>query len=59
MPDITMCEGHECPLKEVCYRHKAKPSSRQSYFWKPPYNKDKVACDHYWEINKGEDEDTD
>lgn len=49
MPDISMCEGGECPLKEKCYRFKAKPSKyRQSYFEKPPYKKDK--CDYFAEI---------
>ena len=25
MPDITMCRTRDCPKKECCYRHKAKP----------------------------------
>jgi hypothetical protein len=36
MPDITMCTGERCPLKQICYRHTAKPSERQSYFGQPP-----------------------
>lgn len=48
MPDITMCKGKDCPLKETCYRYKAKPSDLQSYFIEPPYKDDK--CTHYWEI---------
>jgi hypothetical protein len=48
MPDITMCPGHDCPLKEKCYRYTAKPCEfRQSYFMSPPYKDGK--CDHYWE----------
>lgn len=50
MPDITMCEGTNCPLKENCYRYKAKPDIYQSYFIKPPYEQNK--CDHYWMIKK-------
>ena len=31
MPDITMCKGDNCELKNECYRHKAEPSDfRQS-----------------------------
>jgi hypothetical protein len=51
MPDITMCSGKDCPLKETCYRYTAKPSEyRQSYFLSPP-NKGK-KCDYYWKISK-------
>jgi len=32
MPDISMCNNQECPLKEKCYRYKAEPNPyRQSY----------------------------
>jgi len=48
MPDITLCEGTDCPLKETCYRYKATPSEyRQSYFQEPPYNKEEGKCEHY------------
>ena len=47
MPDITMCEGGDCPAKEKCYRYRAKPNEfRQSYFVHPPYKDGK--CDHFW-----------
>ena len=47
MPDITMCINGDCPLKEKCYRFRAKPSFRQSYshFFG---GKD---CGLYWEID--------
>lgn len=46
MPDITMCEGTGCPLKDDCYRFKAKPSEyRQSYFINPPNKGDK--CEYF------------
>ena len=49
MPDITLCSGQDCPLKETCYRYKATPSKyRQSYFTEAPYDKEKEECDHYW-----------
>jgi len=38
MPDITMCQGLDCPLKKKCHRFTATPTpERQSYFIKPPY----------------------
>ena len=46
MPDISMCKGTNCPLKETCYRHKATPSDWQSYFTEPPVKED-GTCDHY------------
>ena len=46
-PDITMCSGEGCPVKEKCYRFTAKPNEyRQSYFVEPPIRDGK--CDHYW-----------
>lgn len=49
MPDITMCEGLECPLKESCYRYTATPNEfRQSYFLEIPLKED-GECEHYWE----------
>lgn len=45
MPDIAMCEGGSCKLKETCYRHTAKPDYYQSYFSEPPVDGDK--CDYY------------
>jgi hypothetical protein len=48
MPDISMCEGTGCPIKETCYRFTAKPSEyRQSYISVPPFKKDKT-CEYYW-----------
>ncbi len=50
MPDITMCSGGDCPLKETCYRYKATPSEfSQSYFIEVPYDQEYEACGHYWE----------
>jgi len=48
MPDITMCQGIECPYKLKCYRHNATPSEhRQAYFTKVPYDKGKNKCDFF------------
>jgi hypothetical protein len=51
MPDICMCIGGDCPLKETCYRYRAIPTDyRQSYFLNPPYEGD--HCDHYGAIHE-------
>lgn len=48
MPDISMCKGKHCPLKESCHRYTAKPNEfRQSYFYEPPVN-EAGECDLYW-----------
>ena len=49
MPDITMCPGGNCPMKETCYRYKAKPSEYQSYFTETPFKmvEGKIECDYY------------
>ena len=49
MPDITMCQNKECPLKDTCYRHEAKPNEMQPFFvdMKPDENGE---CEYYWEI---------
>jgi hypothetical protein len=48
MPDITMCNGNYCELAKTCYRYKAEPSERQSYFVKEPIINNQ--CDYYWEV---------
>ena len=55
MPDITMCEGSECPIKHLCYRHTAIPSEyRQSYFLAVPFKQtpEGVSCRHFWDNRK-------
>ena len=47
MPDIAMCSGDDCPLKEMCYRYTAEPDKHmQTYLLEPPYENGK--CDYYW-----------
>jgi len=47
MPDISMCSGEGCPLKENCYRFTATPSKfRQSYFFTPPFKDGE--CEYEW-----------
>jgi hypothetical protein len=50
MPDISMCGGNKCPLKEECYRFLATPSEfAQSYFIDIPYNEEKKECQYFWD----------
>ena len=50
MPDITMCNGQRCPVREKCYRFTAKADELwQSYFVESPIKDNK--CDHYWGEN--------
>ena len=50
MADISMCEQHECSLKESCYRYTATPNKhRQSYSHFAEKNGD---CAYFWD-NKG------
>jgi hypothetical protein len=54
MPDITMCEGGLCPIKQGCHRYKAKPSEYlQSYFSRAPYDrKNPMSCEYFWPIKR-------
>ncbi len=49
MPDLAMCSGGACLLKEECYRHRAKPTEfRQSYFGTPPFKGD--DCEYFYDL---------
>ena len=46
MPDISMCNGQDCPIKEYCYRYTAEPSE----FWQTwgmfEFNKE-TGCNYF------------
>jgi len=51
MPDFSMCEGGECPLKARCHRFKATPNQhRQSWFVWPVYEGDE--CEYLLTIKE-------
>lgn len=51
MPDIAMCSGEGCSVKETCTRHMAEPNEfYQSFFMNPP-GKDET-CDYYWPVKQ-------
>ena len=37
MSNITMCEGINCPIREKCFRFRAKANLVQHFFIKTPY----------------------
>lgn len=55
MPDITMCKGDGCILRDKCFRYTAKPNpERQSYFANVPFRMESgvTKCDHFWETDR-------
>lgn len=50
MPDIAMCTGDECPVKENCWRHMAPPDRYQSQFAAPPFTDE--GCEYFWDMNE-------
>jgi hypothetical protein len=55
MPDISKCNGVNCPLKETCYRYTSEPSE----FWQAYSDFDKHReesgedCEYYWPVAGG------
>jgi len=46
--EVGVTEDFDCPLRETCWRYKAKASEQQSYFVGLPYDREKEDCEHYW-----------
>ena len=48
MPDISMCEGVNCPLAFNCYRFTAKANPyRQTFMVETPWDEEKKECEYY------------
>ena len=49
MPDVSMCSGDGCPIREECYRHTATPTPmRQSWFVTPPLvSAEPFVCEYF------------
>ncbi len=48
MPDITMCKGESCPIKDRCRRFTSKPFAFGQYFFTEiPYDKEKKECNYF------------
>tara|TARA_R110002167_G_scaffold82498_5_gene225108 strand:+ start:2917 stop:3159 length:243 start_codon:yes stop_codon:yes gene_type:complete len=52
MPDLTMCPGDECPIKNKCYRYRAVQELAQPYFRDIPFNFEKHECQGFKDINE-------
>ena len=52
MPDISKCEGKDCPIKENCYRFKAIPNLPYQSYSDFIYDKKEKKCEDFWEIKK-------
>ena len=50
MPDIAMCTGDGCPVKENCWRYLAPPDRYQSQFAAPPCTDE--GCEYFWDVNE-------
>jgi hypothetical protein len=48
MPDMSMCKGNKCPLRETCYRYKAVANVPIQSYIDSPYNVREDKCDFYW-----------
>ena len=50
MPDITMCPGGACPLRQRCYRYRAHFGGRQDFFGTPPFAAAAGTCPELWDL---------
>lgn len=48
MPDLTMCQGNNCKMRDSCYRYTAMPNPwRQMYFMSSPFDSLIGKCEYY------------
>lgn len=52
MPDISMCDGGNCPLKEQCYRYPAKPNPQWQSYMKAPLDAARGDCPYFWPMEE-------
>jgi len=53
MPDLSKCEGKDCPLRNDCYRYTCEPYEYlQSWLAESPYDKEKGTCTHQMYVRK-------
>lgn len=53
MPDISMCKGTGCKIKDTCYRYRAIPN-RYAQAWVAYYEVPTKDCLAYWPIQRGQ-----
>ncbi len=52
MPDISMCDREECPVKRICYRFMAIPDPLQTYGSFSPTSE--KGCDDFEPLMEGD-----
>lgn len=52
MPDISMCADRHCPSRQTCYRYRAVPSERQSWFGQGHREAGWAKCGHFVPVTK-------
>lgn len=41
------CKGHDCPIRQDCYRYTREPDKNQQYYKNTPYQENGGKCDFY------------
>lgn len=49
VPDISMCRSNTCPLKDLCYRFTATPSTFRQAYADFKYDEVTGKCNYYWD----------
>jgi Protein of unknown function (DUF2934) len=52
MPDLALCPGGDCPLRNRCYRFRAVAYGRQDFFGTPPWSATTGTCDSFSDIER-------
>jgi len=55
MPDISMCNGKNCPKKDKCYRYRAILNRYQSYSMFEESCLKNSKFDNFWDIGDRKD----
>lgn len=50
MPDYSLCQQHECPVKNKCIRYLGEPDDYWQSYIAPEFTKD--GCDSFWNVGK-------
>ena len=53
MPDITMCLGNDCPIKETCYRFTAIPTPHWQSYSDFKYDEKLNVCEFFYHNGVG------
>ena len=48
MADISKCNGHNCPIKDACYRYTAPANKRWQAYGSFSYDKKNQTCESFW-----------